>query len=57
MLGCEYLQSVYGLLSCLFVCQAFCSKEGAELVEITSEKENNFVVKLLTTKNGKLTYI
>lgn len=57
MLGCEYLQSVYGLLSCLFVSQAFCSREGAELVEITSEKENNFVVKLLTTKNGKLTYI
>lgn len=57
MLGCEYLQSVYGSLSCLFVSQAFCSKEGAELVEITSEKENNFVVKLLTTKDGKLTYI
>ncbi|XP_025098996.1 low affinity immunoglobulin epsilon Fc receptor-like isoform X1 [Pomacea canaliculata] len=32
--------------------EAFCSKEGAELVEITSEKENNFVVKLLTTKDG-----
>ncbi|XP_025098998.1 low affinity immunoglobulin epsilon Fc receptor-like isoform X3 [Pomacea canaliculata] len=38
-------------ISCLSAV-AFCSKEGAELVEITSEKENNFVVKLLTTKDG-----
>ncbi|XP_025098997.1 brevican core protein-like isoform X2 [Pomacea canaliculata] len=48
--------SCYALLNDTFSCMMaveFCNKEGAELVEITSESENNFVADFMKKRRGQ----